>query len=61
MRERLTVAKTMPEDAAKAALAGRVWRPDVSGPSVVAIRGGNVVDITATVATMRDLDRRAHV
>ncbi len=58
MRERLTVAKTMPEDAAKAALAGRVWRPDVNGPSVVAIRGGNVVDITATVATMRDLCER---
>ncbi len=55
MRERLTVAKTLPEDAPKAALAGRVWRPDIGGPSVVAIRNDDVVDITGTAATMRDL------
>ena len=30
----------LPDDAATAALAGRVWRPDVGGPSVVALRGG---------------------
>lgn len=35
---------------------GRVWRPDVDGPSVVVIRSGEVVDITSRdIATMRDL------
>ncbi len=33
----------LPDDAATAALAGRVWRPDVGGPSVVALRGGDAV------------------
>jgi fumarylacetoacetate (FAA) hydrolase family protein len=46
---------TLPEDAATAALAGRVWRPDVGGPSVVALRGGTLIDISATFPTMRDL------
>ncbi|MDR6433223.1 fumarylacetoacetate hydrolase family protein [Brucella pseudogrignonensis] len=35
---------------------GRVWREDVQGPSIVAIRDGQVLDITSTVVpTMRDL------
>jgi fumarylacetoacetate (FAA) hydrolase family protein len=55
MRERMTTAATLPTDAADAALAGRVWRPDAGGPSVVAIRGGRVVDIARAAATMRDL------
>jgi fumarylacetoacetate (FAA) hydrolase family protein len=46
---------SLPEDAAMAALAGRVWRPDVAGPSVVAVRGPDLIDITATFPTMRDL------
>ncbi len=45
----------LPVDAADAALAGRVWRPDVAGPSVVAVRDGHVFDISAAFATMRDL------
>jgi fumarylacetoacetate (FAA) hydrolase family protein len=45
----------LPPDAASAALAGRVWRPDVGGPSVVAVRGAELVDITAAFPTMRDL------
>jgi fumarylacetoacetate (FAA) hydrolase family protein len=44
----------LPEDAAVAALAGRVWRPDI-GPSVVAIRNRAVFDISAGCPTMRDL------
>ena len=32
----------LPDDAAEAALAGRVWRPDVGGPSVVAVRDGDL-------------------
>ena len=46
---------TLPADAARAALAGRVWRPDIAGPSVVAIRPDGVYDVTATAPTMRDL------
>ena len=46
-------------EAESTVLAGRVWRPDVDGPSVVAIRrdGGavNVVDVSRSFATMRDL------
>ncbi len=30
-----------------AALAGRVWRPEPAGPSVVAVRGAELLDITA--------------
>ena len=56
---RLDEATTLPDDGAAGALAGRVWRPDVDGPSVVAVRpgpdGAVVVDITAHFATMRDL------
>ncbi len=52
-------SKTLPVDAAKATLVGRVWRPDVDGPSVVAIRNGDVVDVTATFATVRDLCEQA--
>ncbi len=59
MREWLTTAKALPVDAAKAALAGRVWRPDLDGPSIVAVRGNDLVDITSTVATMRDLAEAA--
>ncbi len=45
----------LPKDADAAALVGRVWRPDVAGPSVVAIRPEGVFDITANFATVRDL------
>lgn len=29
---------------------GRVWRPDVAGPAVVTLRGGEVIDITSAIA-----------
>jgi fumarylacetoacetate (FAA) hydrolase family protein len=51
----LTPENTLPSDHAAASLAGRIWRPDVDGPSVVAIRAGEVFDITASFPTMRDL------
>lgn len=47
-----SVAMTLPEGGA---LVGRVWRPDLGGPSVVAIRDGGVHDVTATFPTVRDL------
>ena len=45
----------LPEDAADAALAGRVWRADVDGPSVVALHDGAAFDISRHFPTMRDL------
>ncbi|WEX78112.1 fumarylacetoacetate hydrolase family protein [Sinorhizobium numidicum] len=45
---------------------GRVWRPDVAGPSLVVVKNGELIDITSkAVPTMRDLldldDPVAHV
>lgn len=53
------VLAALPDDHASATLAGRVWRPDVGGPSVVAIRNGEAFDITSSFATMRDLCEQA--
>ncbi|KWX25593.1 fumarylacetoacetate hydrolase [Mycolicibacterium wolinskyi] len=50
-----TAATTLPADHQRAALVGRVFRADVGGPSVVTVRDGELVDITATFPTMRDL------
>jgi len=50
-----TLQPVLPQDAASAALVGRVWRPDAGGPSVVAVRGVELVDITAAFPTMHDL------
>ena len=49
------IAPVLPVDGTAGALAGRVWRPEVNGPSVVAIRAEGVIDITRQFATMRDL------
>src|SRR6202021_2764130 len=46
---------TLPADGFAGALAARVWRPEVNGPSVVAIRENGVFDISAAFPTMRDL------
>ena len=54
-RLRLDPATTLPADGARGALAGRVWRPDVGGPSVVAIRADGVFDIASHYPTIRDL------
>jgi len=55
MREWLTEASTLPADSTAGALAGRVWRPDAQGPSVVAVRADGVHDISRHAPTMRDL------
>jgi fumarylacetoacetate (FAA) hydrolase family protein len=46
---------TLPKDGTAGALAGRVWRPDVEGPAVAAVRGDGVWDISRLAPTMRDL------
>ncbi len=55
----LDVATTLPEDGAKGALAGRLWRPEAGGPSVVVVREERgeavLVDVSKAFPTMRDL------
>ncbi|MBY5927067.1 MULTISPECIES: fumarylacetoacetate hydrolase family protein [unclassified Halomonas] len=54
----------LPQDAERALLVGRVWRDDQRGPVVVAVRNGEVIDLSATVNVMADLlerDDAAHI
>ncbi len=51
----MSVEATLPDDGFAGALAARVWRPDVEGPSIVAVRSDGVFDISAHHPTMRDL------
>jgi fumarylacetoacetate (FAA) hydrolase family protein len=46
---------SLPNDHATANLIGRAFRPDLGGPSVVAVRGGILHDLTSRFATIRDL------
>ena len=49
----------LPSDLSDALLVGRVWRGGaIDGPCVVAVRGGEVYDITPHVATVADLFER---
>src|SRR6202047_1985800 len=45
----------LPKDWPQGCLVGRVWRPDIQGPSVVVLRDGALLDISETFPTMRDL------
>src|SRR5947209_19499262 len=51
----LDPASTLPIDATSGTLVGRVWRPELDGPSVVVIRADGVFDISRSYPTMRDL------
>jgi fumarylacetoacetate (FAA) hydrolase family protein len=51
-------ADPRPEDEERAALLGRVWNPAVEGPCTVALRGDELVDITAEAPTIRDICER---
>jgi fumarylacetoacetate (FAA) hydrolase family protein len=48
----LDVTSTLPDDGTAGSLAGRAWRPDAEGPSVVAIRANGVFDVSHAFATM---------
>ena len=48
-------ASALPLDAERATLVGRAWHASAGGPVVVAVRGGDVLDLSATFATMRDV------
>jgi len=49
----------LPQDLEHALLVGRVWRSDANGPAVVAVRGGDIIDITTLCSTVSDLFERA--
>ncbi len=45
----------LPDDADRALLVGRVWLPEANGPAVVALREGELIDLSRTFPTMREL------
>ena len=51
----LSEAGTLPADGYAGTLIGRVWRPDVEGPSVVAVRADGVYDVTGFFSTVSEL------
>ncbi len=51
----LTPYNTLPADAGHATLLGRIWRPELQGPSVVTVRDGMVIDISSIYPTARDV------
>src|SRR4051812_199502 len=56
----IDLAGCLPDDHGTAALVARVWRPDIGGPAVAAIREGRVLDVTMAFPTVRDLCERPH-
>lgn len=55
----LTANNSLPMDGTSGALVARIWRPELAGPSVVALRGADVIDITTSFPTVRDLCEQA--
>jgi fumarylacetoacetate (FAA) hydrolase family protein len=54
------VTQLLPADLAGALLIGRVWRGGaINGPSVVVVRNGEVIDITAQAPTVSELFERS--
>jgi fumarylacetoacetate (FAA) hydrolase family protein len=51
----LDSARTLPSDGAAGTLVGRLWRPELAGPSIVVLRKDGLYDITSSFPTMRDL------
>jgi fumarylacetoacetate (FAA) hydrolase family protein len=56
---KLTEQTTLPSDGYAGALAGRVWRPELGGPAVVAARVEGLFDISRHFSTLRDLCEQA--
>jgi fumarylacetoacetate (FAA) hydrolase family protein len=52
---------TLPVDADRALLLGRVWIPEVEGPAIVRIDGDNLHDLSGIAATMSELLNRPDV
>jgi fumarylacetoacetate (FAA) hydrolase family protein len=56
----LNAASVLPDDGTTGTLVGRVWLPSASGPSVVAIRGDGVFDVTQSIPTVSALAELAN-
>lgn len=54
-RPRLSAAACLPRDAGRALLIGRAWVPADEGPSVIAVRGDDAVDLTRAYPTVSHL------
>lgn len=55
LKDHLKPEKVLPVDHGKATLAGRLWRPELAGPSIVTLRGDELFDVSDEFPTMRDL------
>jgi len=55
LKDHLKPENVLPVDYDKATLAGRLWRPELAGPSVVTLRGDELFDVSGEFPTMRDL------
>jgi fumarylacetoacetate (FAA) hydrolase family protein len=55
MTFQLDLAATLPADGTDGTLVGRIWRPEVEGPSVIAVRADGCYDISRVFPTVRDL------
>ncbi len=53
--ERLTIARSLPEDAFRAELIGRVWSPEAEGPVLVRVQGDSLHDLSSIAATCSQL------
>jgi fumarylacetoacetate (FAA) hydrolase family protein len=53
------LASTLPADGTAGTLVGRVWLPHADGPSPVVLRGTEVVDVSSTFPTVRDIGEQA--
>ena len=59
MARSITLAETLPDDAARALLVGRAWLPgDAGGPALVTVRDTRLVDISTLAPTLSDLFER---
>jgi fumarylacetoacetate (FAA) hydrolase family protein len=54
-RGQLAARECLPQDGGEALLIGRAWVPAEGGPSVIAVRGGEAVDLTRTYPTVSHL------
>jgi fumarylacetoacetate (FAA) hydrolase family protein len=48
----ITTRDSLPVDAADSVLAGRVWRPEVNGPSIVTLRRSPVTSIIDSITIL---------
>jgi fumarylacetoacetate (FAA) hydrolase family protein len=56
---RLQRESTLPADGTAGTLVGRVWRPELAGPSPVVLRGDDVIDVSAIFPTVSAIGETA--